>query len=202
MNAMIAWFCRNGVAANLLMIAIFLSGFRALFVSIPTEVFPEFELDMVSVRVPFRGATPSDVEEGITIKIEEALQDLEGIKKMTSRSSEGAGSVTIEIDKGYNTRDLLDDIKNRVDAINTFPAETEKPVISLAERKGSVISVVLAADMSEKDLKELGKLVREEILALPSVTQASLQGSRPYEVTIEVSENTLRQHKTSRNFIF
>lgn len=194
MNAMIAWFCKNSVAANLLMIAIFLSGFRALFVSIPTEVFPEFELDMVSVRVPFRGATPSDVEEGITIKIEEALQDLEGIKKMTSRSSEGAGSVTIEIDKGYNTRDLLDDIKNRVDAINTFPAETEKPVISLAERKGSVISVVLAADMSEKDLKELGKLVREEILALPSVTQASLQGSRPYEVTIEVSENTLRQY--------
>lgn len=194
MNGLIAWFCRNGVAANLLMVAIFLSGFSALFISIPTEVFPEFELDIVNVRVPFRGATPGDVEEGVIIKIEESLQDLEGIKEMQSTASEGAGSVTIEIDKGYNTRNLLDDIKNRVDAINTFPANTEKPIISLAERRGSVISVVLAADMSEKDLKELGKLVREEIIALPTVTQASVQGSRPYEITIEVSENTLRQY--------
>ncbi len=194
MNGIIAWFCKNGVAANLLMVAIFLSGFSTLFMSIPTEVFPEFELDMVTVRVPFRGATPGDVEEGVVIKIEEAIQDLEGIKKMNSTASEGAGVVTLEIEKGYDTRDMLDDIKNRVDAINTFPSDTEKPVISLAQRRGSVISVVISADMSEKDLKELGKLIREEIIALPRVTQASLQGTRPYEVTIEVSENTLRKY--------
>ncbi len=194
MNGMIAWFCRNGVAANLLMAAIFLSGFSTLFMSIPTEVFPDFELDIITVRVPFRGAAPSDVEEGVIIRIEEALQDLEGIKEMTSTAAEGAGVVTIEVDKGYDNRELLDDIKNRVDAINTFPANTEKPVISLSQPRGSVISVVLAADMSESDLKELGKMVREEILALPDVTQATLQGTRPYEVAIEVSEKTLREY--------
>ena len=194
MNGMIAWFCRNGVAANLLMAAIFLSGFSTLFMSIPTEVFPDFDLDIVTVRVPFRGATPSDVEEGVIIKIEEAIQDIEGIKEMTSTAAEGTGIVSIEVDKGYDTREILDDIKNRVDAINTFPGDTEKPVISLSQPRGSVISVVLAADMSERDLKELGKLVREEIIALPDVTQANLQGTRPYEITVEVSETTLRQY--------
>lgn len=194
MNGIIAWFCRNEVAANLLMAAVFLSGFSTLFMSIPTEVFPDFDLDIVTVRVPFRGATPGDVEEGVIIKVEEAIQVLEGIKEMTSTASEGVGIVSIEVDKGYDTRELLDDIKNRVDAINTFPIDTEKPVISLSQPAGSVISVVIAAGMAEKDLKELGKIVREEILALPDVTQASLQGTRPYEVTIEVSETNLRQY--------
>ena len=115
-------------------------------------------------------STPAEVEESVVVKIEEAIQDLQGIKEQLT-ASEGAGSVSIEVDKGYDSRDLLDDIKNRVDSINTFPVETEKPVINLAKPRGEVITVVLAADMSESDLCLLGEQIRDEIVNLPNVTQ-------------------------------
>ena len=194
MHGIIAWFARNGVAANLLMVGIILSGVAALTQRIPTEVFPEFELDLVIVTVPYRGATPAEAEESVVIRIEEAIQDLQGIKKITSTASEGAGSVRIEVEKGYDSREVLDDIKNRVDAINTFPAETEKPVISLAQPRGEVITVVLAAQMSEQDLRVLGEQIRDEIVNLPNVSQVALGGVRPYEIAIEVSEKTLQRY--------
>lgn len=194
MHQIIAWFARNGVAANLLMLAILMAGINTLFKRIPTEIFPEFELDMITVSVPYRGSIPAEVEESVVVKIEEAIQDLQGIKEINSTASEGAGSVSIEVDKGYDSRDLLDDIKNRVDSINTFPVETEKPVINLAKPRGEVITVVLAADMSESDLCLLGEQIRDEIVNLPNVTQVSLQAVRPYEVAIEVSEQTLQQY--------
>lgn len=194
MHGLIAWFSRNGVAANLLMVSIVLAGVMALARSIPTEVFPQFELDIVTVSVPYRGATPAEVEESVVIRIEEAIQDIQGIKEITSTASEGSGSVRIEVDKGYDSREVLDDIKNRVDAINTFPVETEKPVISLAQPRGEVITVVLAADMSERDLRVLGEQIRDEIANLPNVTQVALTGVRPYEIAIEVSESTLLRY--------
>ncbi len=194
MNGIITWFTRNGVAANLLMLSIIGAGFFALKQSIPTEVFPEFELDLVTVSVPYRGSTPAEVEESIIIRIEEAIQDLEGLKKITSTASEGSGTVSIEVEKGYDSREVLDDIKNRVDAINTFPAETEKPVIALAQPRGEVITVVLAAEMSERDLRKLGEQIRDEISNLPRITQVTLGGVRPYEIAIEVSERTLQRY--------
>ena len=201
MKGIITWFTRNGVAANLLMVSIFLAGVFALAQSIPTEVFPEFELDIVNVSVPYRGSTPSEVEESVVIRIEEAIQDLQGIKKITSTASEGAGTVSAEVEKGYDSREVLDDIKNRVDAINTFPAETEKPVISLALPRGEVITVVIAADMAERDLRLLGEQIRDEIAALPRITQVSLGGVRPYEIAIEVSEQTLQRYGLTLNAV-
>jgi len=194
MHGIIAWFTRNGVAANLLMAGILMAGAVTLRLGIPTEVFPEFELDLVSVSVPYRGATPAEVEEAVVIRIEEAIQDLQGIKKMTSTAAEGMGAVRVEVDKGYDSREILDDIKNRVDAINTFPVETEKPVISLVQPRGEVITVVLSAEMGEHDLRRLGELIRDEIVNLPDVTQVALRGVRPYEIAIEVSEETLQQY--------
>ncbi|MCP5522350.1 MAG: efflux RND transporter permease subunit [Verrucomicrobiales bacterium] len=191
---MIAWFARNGVAANLLMMGILIAGTVTLFTGIPTEVFPEFQLDLVNVSVPYRGSTPAEVEESVVIRIEEAIQDLQGIKKILSTASEGMGSVRVEVDKGYDSREVLDDIKNRVDAINTFPVETEKPVISLVQPRGEVITAVLAADMSEHDLRLLGEQIRDEIVNLPDITQVGLGGVRPYEIAIEVSEKTLQQY--------
>jgi multidrug efflux pump subunit AcrB len=194
MHGIIAWFTRNGVAANLLMVGILIAGTVTLFTGIPTEVFPEFELDLVSVTVPYRGSTPAEVEESVVIRIEEAIQDLQGIKKILSTASEGMGSVRVEVDKGYDSREVLDDIKNRVDAINTFPVETEKPVISLVQPRGEVINVVLSAEMSEHDLRLLGERIRDEISNLPDITQVALGGVRPYEIAIEVSERTLQQY--------
>ena len=134
MNGVIAWFARNGVAANLLMLTLLALGIRSAFFVMPVEGFPEFDLDEINVSVSYRGATPEETEEGVVLKIEEAIKDLEGIQEIESRASEGRGTVRIEVESGYEPREVLDDVKNRIDAINTFPDETEKPVIRLAQR--------------------------------------------------------------------
>ena len=191
---MIAWFARNSVAANLLLAAMVAMGVYALAYKIPVEVFPDSAPDMITVNVQHRGATPAEVEESVVVRIEEAIQDLEGIKEITSTSSEGSGRVSIEVDDGYEPRELLDDVKNRVDAINTFPEEIERPRIQLRQRRRDVIKVTIAGQLSEHDLHALGEQVRDEIANLPSVTQVVLGGIRPYEIGIEISESTLRQY--------
>ena len=114
---MIAWFTRNHVAANLLLISIVLGGLFSLSSKLPLEVFPSFVSDRINISVSLRGSTPEDAEKGVTIRIEEALQDLEGIKQISSRSSEGSSQVSVEVDTGYDERELLADIKSRVDEI-------------------------------------------------------------------------------------
>jgi multidrug efflux pump subunit AcrB len=190
---MISWFARNSVAANLLMIAIIGAGLFSLSNRIPLEVFPSFEVDVVSVRVTLDGATPEDIEKGITIRIEEAVQDLEGITKIISQSSEGGGSVTFELDSAYDRRDLLADIKSRVDAINTFPADAENPVVALADRVRDVITVAVTAPYGEKEVREYAEKVRDELLTIDGVTQVELDGIRDYEIAIELSLDKLRE---------
>ena len=194
---MIAWFTKNHVAANLLLISILLAGLFSVSTQIPLEVFPSFESDRISVSVSLRGSTPEDVEKGVSIRIEEAVQDLEGVKRITSRSSEGSSSVSIEVETGYDPRELLADIKSRVDAINTFPVDAEKPIVSLAEWKREVIAVSVSSIYGEKETLEYAETVRDELLRLPSVTQVELSGVRDYEIAIEVSQDTLRQYDLS-----
>ena len=191
---MIAWFTRNHVAANLLLISIVLGGLFSLSSKLPLEVFPSFVSDRINISVSLRGSTPEDAEKGVTIRIEEALQDLEGIKQISSRSSEGASQVSVEVDTGYDERELLADIKSRVDAINTFPADAEKPVIGLIQRKREVIAVTVSSDYNEKETLEYAEQVRDELLRIPAITQVELSGVRNYELAIEVSQDTLRQY--------
>jgi multidrug efflux pump subunit AcrB len=190
---MISWFARNSVAANLLMFAIIIGGLVALTSSVRLEVFPDFQQDRITVRVPLRGATPEDVELGIAIRIEEAVQDLEGIDRIVSRSVEGSTSVSIEIDSGYDARELLDDVKGRVDSINTFPAESEKPIISLAMHTFDVIEVVVAGDYSEDEIRLFAEQIRDELLRIEAITQAELRSVRRYEIAIEASADRLRE---------
>jgi multidrug efflux pump subunit AcrB len=190
---MISWFARNTVAANLLMVSIVLGGLIAINSSVRLEVFPPFDIDTVNVSVPLRGATPEDVELGVAVRIEEAVQDLEGIDRIISRSVEGRTSVQIEIDPDYDPRVLLDDIKSRIDAINTFPADTEKPVISLAVRHFGVISVVVAGEYAEEEIRRFAEQVRDEILRVEGITQAELSSVRRYEIAIEASADRLRE---------
>ena len=191
---MIEWFTRNGVAANLLMGLIVLMGAAALHSKLVLQIFPDFAPDTISVRVPYRGSTPAETEEAIVIRLEEAIQDLPGIKQMTSSASENAGSVRIEVAKGYDPREMVDDIKNRVDSISTFPVEAERPTVELPQRTDRVIAVVVSGDLTERDLKRLGQQVRDEIANLPVVSLVGLRAVRPYEVAIEVSENDLRKY--------
>ena len=198
---MIAWFARNHVAANLLMLTILFIGLFSLSSRIPLEVFPSFAMDRITVKVSLRGSTPEDVEQGVAIRIEEAIQDLEGIDRISSRSSEGSASVTIEIDSTYDAREMLADIKARVDAINTFPVDAEKPIVALAERKREVIAVTIASIYGEKEIREFAEQTRDDLLQISGVTQLELSGVRNYEIAIEISQDKLRQYDLSINQI-
>jgi multidrug efflux pump subunit AcrB len=191
---MIAWFARNHVAANLLLITILIAGLFSLSNRIPLEVFPSFATDRINVNVSLRGATPEDVEKSISIRIEEAVQDLEGVKQIASRSQEGSSAVNIEVESGYDPREMLADIKSRVDEINTFPVDAEKPVVSLATRKREVIAVTIASIYSEKETREFAEKVRDDLLKIPAITQVELSGVRDYEISIEVPQDKLRQY--------
>ncbi|MGL1956532.1 MAG: efflux RND transporter permease subunit [Colwellia sp.] len=196
---MIAWFVRNSVAANLLMMTILFMGIFSLSSRIPLEVFPSFAMDKISVNVSLRGSTPEDVEQGVAIRIEEAVQDLEGIEQISSRSSEGSASVSIEIDSAYDAREMLADIKARVDSINTFPVDAEKPIVTLAERKRDVIAVTIASIYGEKEIREFAEQVRDDLLQISGVTQLALSGVRNYEIAIEISQDKLRQYGLTIN---
>ena len=191
---MIAWFAKNSVAANLLMVFILVIGLGSLSLKIPLEVFPSVDSEVVSVNISLRGATPEDVEKGVTIRVEEAVQDLEGIDRIVSSSSENNSSVRIEVEPGYDPREMLSDVKSRVDAINTFPADAEKPVIALAQRKREVIAVTVTSRYSEKETLEFAEVVRDELLRLPGVTQLDLSGVRNYEISLTLSQDQLRQY--------
>ncbi|MBF0381389.1 MAG: efflux RND transporter permease subunit [Magnetococcales bacterium] len=190
---MIDWFARNGVAANLLMIAILALGGWSMSQRIPLEVFPEFERDIVNITVAYRGASPEEVEEAAVIRIEEAISGLSGIETISSSAFEGQGLVQVEVQKGRSPRDISDDIKNKVDAISSFPDEVEPPIISVQEFRREVISVVVAADIPEESLKQLGERVRDDIVNLPEVTQVELMGVRPFEISIEINDIILEQ---------
>ncbi len=194
---MIAWFARNDVAANLLMLSIVMAGLFSLFNHIPLEFFPTFESDRIQVNVTLRGATPEDAELALATRIEEAIQDLEGIEEYTSNSYEGGSQVSIEVAKGYDPRDVLDEVKSRVDAINTFPGDAERPIISLAQWKQDVISVTVAGDLSEREIRELIERVREDLLRISGITNVELEGVRNYEIAIELSQDTLREFDLS-----
>ena len=193
MNGMIDWFARNSVAANLLMIIILALGAWSMTNRLPLEVFPEFERDIVNITVAYRGASPEEVEEAAIIRIEEAIADINGVESITSSAFEGQGLVQIEVQKGRNPREVLDDLKNKVDTISSFPDEVERPIFSVQEFRREVISVVVAADLPEESLGKLGERVRDDIINLKEVTQAELMGVRPFEISIEMSDAALER---------
>ncbi len=192
MKGIVAWFARNSVAANLLMVVLMAGGALTLS-TIRTEVFPEFSLDLVTVSVAYPGAAPEEIEESICVKVEEEIHDLDGIERIRSNASEGAGTVTIEVTPGHDPRRLLDDVKARVDAIDTFPEQAEQPVVQEVLMRYQVLNVAVSGEVDEALLKRVGEQVRDEINSLPGVTQVRLAGARPYEISIELSEPDLER---------
>jgi multidrug efflux pump subunit AcrB len=186
------WFTDNSVAANVLMVIVLAAGLITLG-SIRQEVFPEISTDVISISVIYPGATPSEVEESIATKIEEAIQGVDGIKQLNSTSSEGRGVVSVEVKESANLREVLDDVKTRVDAIATFPEQAERPVINEVLVRNQVMNIAIAADADEHTLRRLGERVRDELTQLPGVSQVDLVNVRPYEIGIEVSELALRR---------
>jgi len=195
-QGILSWFASNHVAANLLMLLIAAAGLMAIF-SARLEVFPEMSLDMINIMVPYLGASPSDVEEGVCTRVEEAIAGVEGIKRMTSTAAEGMGSTLVEVEEYADVKEVLDDVKAEIDTIITFPKETEKPIISELKTSFKVISIVLYGDVSEQTLRTLADRIRNEITDKENITHATISGIRPYEISIEVSEENLRRYNLS-----
>ncbi|MEL7059081.1 MAG: efflux RND transporter permease subunit [Acidobacteriota bacterium] len=192
----VSWFAGHHVAANLLMVFVLLSGILTLG-SITVEIFPEFTADTITIRVPYRGASPAEAEEGVVIRVEEAIAAVQGIKRIRSTASEGSGLVTVEIDEDADNRRVLDEVKAAVDRIETFPEEIEQPIVSEVLPRRQVISVVLFGDVAPKTLTVLAERVRDDLTALDEITQADVRGVPPYEISIEISEQALRRHGLS-----
>ena len=194
LTGMIAWFTRNSVAANLLMIFIILAGFSS-YQSINKKMFPEFNPNSIQVMVPHLGAAPEEVEQAVILKIEESLEDIEGIKRITAIANEGVGIVTIELQSGYSMAEKLDEVQMQVDAITTFPAQTEKPIITKQEFKGQVMWLSISGPMERRARQTMAQNIRDEVMALSSVNSAEIVGSRNYEISIEVTEEKLQQYQ-------
>jgi multidrug efflux pump subunit AcrB len=194
---MIEWFARNSVAANILMFAIVIAGLISAITLVPVETFPSTERSQVIISTSFRGSTPKTAEDGVTLRIEEAIADIEGIDEIVSRSSEGSSRVTVDVDESYNTRDVLDDIKVRVDALNTLPSQAEKPVISIRIDNPAVIYVAISGDVGAKTLRETATRFRQGLLTNDNVSNIEIQGVADYEMTVEVSPATLDNYNIS-----
>ena len=192
-SGIIAWFARNSVAANLLMICILVGGLLTTL-TINKKIYPSFELNYVSVVVAYPGAAPQEIEQGITVKIEEAIKEIEGIKRITSVASEGIGRVEIEVDTDYDPDQILDEVKLLVDAIATFPQSIEKPNIYRIKPQENILYVSLYGELDLIAMKELAKEIRDEITALPGITRADVIGVPNYEISIEVTEFKLQEY--------
>lgn len=196
MNKLIAWFADNPVAANLLMVAILIGGTYSYLKQIDRQFFPSVASSSVGVTVNYLGAGPEEVEQRILIRVEEAIQDLEGIKEITSVANEGFGQVVVKVESGYDTRILLDDVKARVDGINTFPTESERPIVAefASGHEQREMLVAIFGDMDERTLKTWAERIRDDVGALANIDKAELQAVRDYEVAIEVPEASLRRY--------
>ncbi|ETR67858.1 MAG: hypothetical protein OMM_04911 [Candidatus Magnetoglobus multicellularis str. Araruama] len=161
------------------------------------EIFPEFSLDMISISVPYPGADPEEVEEGISQKIEDALETVDGIKQYTTKSSENVSQTQIEVKENYDISDVLDRVRSKVDGISNFPVDAEKPIISEIILKESVAVIYLAGQMSERRLKEWAELLKDELKQFSAISQVGVFGVRDYEINIEVSEARLREYNLS-----
>jgi len=192
-NGVLGWFACNHVAANLLMCVIIVAGLMSIF-GVRMEVFPEMSLDLISVSVPYLGASPADVEQGVCLRVEEAVAGVDGVKRITSTASEGVGTTLIEVDEYADTQRVLDDVKAEVGRIITFPEQTEKPVITEIKTRHKVITVVVYGDVPELVLRKVADQVYDDLTHMENISQASVAGIKPYEISIEVSEETLRRY--------
>jgi multidrug efflux pump subunit AcrB len=193
MYTAISWFTRNPVAANLLMAILVAGGIMALL-TLHQEEFPNMDVRVVNVSVAYLGAAPEEVEEGVCVRIEEVLEGTAGIEKLMTNANEGVCSVQAMLFDDANQTETLNEIKSQIDGINTFPLETEKPIVSKMTITRDVLQIALFGDTDERTLKELGKEIRDELSIIDGVSTIGLSYVRPYEISIEVSESAMRRY--------
>ncbi|MCK5541834.1 MAG: efflux RND transporter permease subunit [Desulfobacterales bacterium] len=196
MKALGKWSVEHRVTVNLLMIFIIVAGMMVIQ-NMRREMFPQFALDFIDINISFPGATPLEVEEGICLKIEEQLKGVEGIKNIYSTALEGYGDVFLELEKGVNVREKLDDIKTEIDLIDSFPQEAEDPVIVEIKQNDPAITIAVYGDVDEKILKEAANKIKNDLVNSEDISLARLIGTKDYEISIELSEQSMRRFNLS-----
>jgi multidrug efflux pump subunit AcrB len=192
-KGLIAWFARNSVAANLLMIFILVGGFFTIS-TINKQMFPQININWISYTAPYPGAAPQEVEEGITIKVEEALETVQGLKRVITYSNRNFSNGWFEVDLDYDPQVVLEEVKSAIDSISSFPDGMERIKVEREKFRQEVMYISLYGDLTNGELKELGRKVHNEIQQLPLVNIAELYSGLDYEISIEVSKDKLREY--------
>ena len=197
---LIGWFTKNPVAANLLMILVICAGLISAL-NISKNMFPLGDLDQISISAVYPGAAPVEVEKGVILPMEAALQGLKGIKKINSTAGRDIARINLEIESNEDIQEVMAQVENRIDSIVNFPDDLERPTVSRATMDGArwVMGVAVYGDMDERTRKTLGQEMRDEILLLPEIKNLTLWGVDPYEISIEVKEDRLREYNITLN---
>ena len=193
MGGPLGWFARNSVAANVMLIILVIGGV-VMSCQVKKEVFPEVQMDFVIVNVPYPGASPAEVEQGVTLVVEEAVRSIDAVKTVRSTSMESFAVVVAELRLGASADQALADIKSAVDRIATLPENAERPVIFRPSSRFQVISLVLHGDLPEASLRRHADDIRQELLGVGGITTVDLEGTRPLEISVEVGQAELRRH--------
>jgi multidrug efflux pump subunit AcrB len=202
MRRVIEWGVKHPAAVNAILVAVLLIGGICMY-NLRREEFPEFELEIILVAVPYPGASPEEIESGICQKIEEAVRAIDGIKKVTTVAQEGAGNVVLELESDVrDVQKVLAEVRSQVDRIPSFPLMAEDPTIQQITMRRLAIEIgVMGPETddvdSEQNLRNVAEQVRDDLLALPTVSNVELVGVRPYQIDVEISENTLREYGLS-----
>lgn len=178
------------------MLAMLIGGYIGA-ANVAKETFPTQVENRIRINMVYPGAAPSEVEQQLLIRIEEAITSLPGIFQITSEAREGSGSVVVEVTEGHDVRELLNDIKSRVDAINTFPIAAERPTIAQDVNRMFLMWAALYGDADLKELKRLGFQIRDEMSLLEGISEVVITGLKTDEVAIEISESNLRRYHLS-----
>ena len=195
-KGLIAWFARNSVAANLLMIFILVGGFLTIQ-TINKQMFPQVKINWISYAAPYPGAAPQEVEEGITIKIEEALETVQGLKRVITYSNRGYSNGWFEVELDYDPQVVLEEVKSAIDSISSFPDGMERIKVEREKFRQEVMYISLYGDLTNGELKELGRKIHNEVQQLPFINISELFTGLDYEISVEVSKDKLREYGLS-----
>lgn len=199
-SGLIAWFASNPIAANLLMMLILIGGCGSLLV-MDKDVFPRFLPHQIDVKAAYPGAGPLEIEESVCIRIEEAIYNLAGVKRLKTEIIEGECNVRVAVLPSYDKNQVMNTIQGRVHALPRLPKGLEKIEVLPANRIGDdgVIWVALHGPADPVTVKRLGDRIQGDLSQIPGVTRAHNYYDLPYEIAIEVSSERLRQFRVSLN---
>ncbi|MGB1129983.1 MAG: efflux RND transporter permease subunit, partial [Haloferula sp.] len=191
---MIRWFARNAIAANFLMLGILLVGTWSYMTRVPLEVQPAFKFNEVRVNIEYRGGSPADVERAVVIPVELAMEGLPGVKTIESEARAGVGQIEISAKDSVDPKELLEEVRQRIDRISSFPPETEPPRVYIPDSSKwfDVIKIAVTGDMDEPDLARAARRIRDDLQEMPGISQSLIQGETRQEISIEAKLDKLR----------